>query len=172
MKDNYLIIYVLIQVVDQLFHCGVYPQFNSGLRSNYPFIEYSWIDPGSETTMDETNVMETTLQIDVQSLDQFIAIKMANELRRKLRYSDGYRRFFKQVHIIPHDVGKTSSRNFYGTNAVQRYGFDCSFSIYDCGTEYKLQKLNFEFNETTIDSIQAMNQMNGKPISADRKEEN
>ena len=94
MKDNYLIIYVLIQVVDQLFHCGVYPQFNSGLRSNYPFIEYSWIDPGSETTMDETNVMETTLQIDVQSLDQFIAIKMANELRRKLRYSDGYRRFF------------------------------------------------------------------------------
>ncbi|MBI1706559.1 hypothetical protein HYQ53_1777 [Lactobacillus crispatus] len=172
MMDNYLVIYQLIQVVNQKYHCGVYPQMNAGLRSNYPFITYDWVDPGSDVTLDETDVMEVRLQIDVQATDMYEALNTANDLRKTLAHSYGYRGFFKQAHVIPHNVSGTSSRNFYnGTQLpVYRFGFDCSFSIYRAGTIYKPEDLNFEFNETTIESIKAMNQMTGKEINV-RKEE-
>ena len=172
MMNNYLVIYILIQVVDQMFHCGVYPQMNAGLRGDYPFITYNWVDPGSDETRDESDVMQTTLQIDVQATDQFDAINMTNELRKALKYSNGYRRFFRQVHVVPHNVTGMSPRNFYsGTQkAAYRFGFDCSFSIYQAGTIYKPEDLNFEFNETTIESIKAMNPMTEKEINV-RKEE-
>ena len=172
MMDNYLVIYQLIQVVSQKYHCGVYPQINAGLRSNYPLITYEWVDPGSDVTRDETDVMEARLQIDVQSTDMYEALNMANDLRRTLAHSYGYRRFFKQAHVIPHDVNKAGSRNFYsGTQqAIYRYGFDCSFSIYQAGTIYKPDDLSFEFNEETIDSIKAMNGMNGKEIDVNKEE--
>lgn len=170
--DNYLVIYQLIQVVNQLFHCGVYPQMNSGLRSNYPFITYSWVDPGRETTLDETDVMETTLQIDIQATDMYVALRMSNELRKALAHSDGYRRFFKQASVIPHNVSQSANRDYYSgaQMAIYRYGFDCSFSIYQVGTVYKPEDFDYEFNETTIDSIKAMNSMNGKEIDIKKED--
>lgn len=173
MMDNYLVIYQLIQVVSQKYHCGVYPQINAGLRSNYPLITYEWVDPGSDVTRDETDVMEVRLQIDVQSTDMYEALNMANDLRRTLAHSYGYRRFFKQAHVIPHDVNKSGSRNFYsGTQqAIYRYGFDCSFSIYQAGTIYKPENLNFVFNESTIESIKAMSSINGKELNVNKKED-
>ena len=63
MKDHYLVIYILIQVVNQLLHCNVYPQFNAGLRDKYPFVTYSWIDAGSNTTMDDMGEMEVNIKL-------------------------------------------------------------------------------------------------------------
>lgn len=173
MKNNYLVVYTLIQVVNQMFHCGVYPQMNAGLRGDYPFVTYNWVDAGSDTTLDDTDVMETVLQIDVQSTDPSVSPDMANELRRALAHSYGYRRFFKQAHVVPHNVQGVTPRNFYNgaQQAVYRDGFDCSFSIYRAGTVYKPDDLSFEFNETTIESIKAMVPMTGKEIDVSKKEE-
>ena len=162
MMSHYLIIYILIQVVDQLFHCSVYPQYNAGLRDKYPFVTYSWIDAGSNTTMDDMGEMETTLQIDVQAKDQFEALRMITSLHKALKWSDGYRRYFKQANIIPHSVTGTNAKPSYGYgDVINDYFFECSFSLYDPETIYKPEDLNFEFNESTIESIKALNMMRG-----------
>lgn len=171
MKDHYLVIYILIQVVNQLLHCNVYPQFNAGLRDKYPFVTYSWIDAGSNTTMDDMGEMEVTLQIDVQATDQYQALEMITSLHKALKWSYGYRRYFKQAHIIPHSVSGTNAKPSYGYgDVINDYWFECSFSLYDLGTIYKPEDLNFVFNESIIESIKAMNTMNGTSIKTSKED--
>lgn len=172
LQNQYLIIFILIKVVNELLHCGVYPQYNSGLRSKYPFITYSFIDPEHDTTFDATDTMTVGLQIGVQALDEYTALNMIHRLRRALRFSSGYRRFFTQAHIIPQGNFQMNNQDFYGyQNAIYSHSFDCSFCLYQIDTTYKPEDLNFDFNEETIESIKALNTMMGYSIEAKKKED-
>ena len=170
-QDQYLIIYILSQVANEMFKCPIYPQYNAGVRDKYPFITYNFIDPEHDRNLDETDTMEVTLEIGVQSLDEFQALNMIHRLRRALRFSSGYRRFFTQAHVIPHDAKQMNNQDYYGyQNAIYSYSFDCSFSLYQVGTVYKPEDLNFVFNESTIESIKAMNALTGKSIDVSKED--
>lgn len=122
--------------------------------------------------MDDTDSMECTLEIGVQSLNEIQAINMIHDLRKALRFSSGYRRFFTQAHIVPHGAGQTNNQASYSyQNAIYSPSFDCSFSLYRTDTTYKPEDLNFDFNEETIESIKALNTMMGNSIEAKKKED-
>ena len=169
LKDQFLVQYILGEIVNQVCNCEMIEQNSIDEMEDYPFVTINWIDPGTLTTADwlgEHKQYLCSLQIDVHATQSIEALQLSEKLFNAL-HEDAYRRFFKQAHILPESITNTSNRTaLSGINYDQDFGFDCSFSIVS-GYVYQPQDLNFDVDESVIESVEAKSKAVGSTINSD-----
>lgn len=153
LKNQYLIVYILYQLVQQVCKCELVPQNNIGSQPKYPFVSYQIITAEEDTTTDVTSQLSVTLQIDCHDSDQIRANSLAHDLRSALR-SDNYRRYFRQVNIVPYGATPTSDRTTLPfVNYDQVFGFDCSFLVAHKDEVFSADDLDFTYSDEDIRTI-------------------
>lgn len=177
LKDSYLVVFVLAKVVDHLFNCKLVPFNNPGNAPDYPYVTYHPIIPLDYTTADHcTDQYYEQLQIDCHATDPNMAQQMATDLVNGLAHDENFERWFDQVNVVasalPNNGTKIQDHTaFPGINYDNAYGFYFNFLISKAGTVYQADKLKFEIEDYTIDSIRTNSKVDGDHIDA-KKEEN
>lgn len=169
LKDQFLVQYILGELVNKVCECEMVEQDSIEEMEDYPFVTFNWIDFDTPTTSDwlgEHKQYTCTMQIDVHATKSYESAKLAEKLFNAL-HEDVYRRFFKQANILPINISNTSNRTVLsGINYDQDYGFDCSFSIIG-GYVYQPSDLNFEVSDSVIESVRAKPNVIGSKINDD-----
>ncbi|RVU70013.1 MULTISPECIES: hypothetical protein [Lactobacillus] len=159
LTKNYLIVFILAKIVDQLFKCPFLPVQNSGRQTKYPFFTYQMIDAHKYSTGDNRpDQFYCRFQLDCHAVDQFEANDMAGDLLDALANRRGFRHWFEQVNVVPQlaEGNRSDIRNhtlLQGINYDNDYGFYFDFLISHADTVYQASDLNFEFDESDIGSI-------------------
>lgn len=178
LKNQYLVVFILSKLTQQVANCGIYPFNNPGDQPKYPFFTYQMINAGQYTTADHrSDQMDITLQIDAHASDQFQSSQMANDLREALYNDSSYRSFFTQADIVPYEPDISANIQdhttaIFGTNYDYMFGFDMSFQISNVGTVYEDKELNFNHDNYDIRSVRATDSINDDHIDANKKGEN
>ena len=105
-----------------------------------------------------------------------MAQQMATDLVNGLAHDENFERWFDQVNVVasalPNNGTKIQDHTaFPGINYDNAYGFYFNFLISKAGTVYQADKLKFEIEDYTIDSIRTNSKVDGDHIDA-KKEEN
>lgn len=174
LKKQYLVVFILSELVKQLFDCPLVPQNNVGEQAKYPFVTYSFTDPHQDTTADHrSDQMIVTMLFDCHTQDYFKANEMAETLRDTLVSSDGYRRYFTQADVVPQepaggsDIGDHTAQLF-GYRYDNAVGFYYAFLVSHADTTVDEKSLNFTFDESIIESVKANSLIDDDSINASK----
>lgn len=169
LKDQFLIQYILGELVNKVLKCEMVEQDSIEEMEDYPFVTFNWINFDNPTTVDwlgEHKQYICTMQVDVHANKSYQAASLAQTLYNAL-HEDVYRRFFKQANILPINITNTSNRTaLSGINYDNDFGFDCSFSIIG-GYVYQSSDLNFDVVDSAIESVRAKPNIIGSKINDD-----
>lgn len=178
LTKQYLVVFILAKLVDELLNCSLVPQNNAGEQKKFPFVTYNFVDLHRDTTYDHrADQFNCTVQIEVHHTDQFQSMEMAEKIRDAIVDSSGYRRFFTQAYVVPHEPPTNSdiqdhTISLFGMNYDYTFGFDYSFMVSRADITWTDEDLNFDYDgEPAIESIKATNKDDGKTIKAEKKEE-
>lgn len=178
LTKQYLVVFILANLVDQLLKCSLVPQNNAGEQKKYPFVTYNFVDLHRDTTADhKEDQFDCTIQIEVHHNKFYESMEMAEKLRKAIVNSSEYRRFFTQAYVVPHEP-RTSSDiqdhtvSLFGINYDYTFGFDYDFQISHADITWNEKDLNF-VNEGNpmITSVEVTNKLDGKTIKTSKKEE-
>lgn len=178
LRKQYLVVFILSKLTEQLIDCSLVPQNNAGEQKKYPFVTYNFVEAHRDTTYDHRpDQFDCTLQIEAHSNDQYKSMELVEKLREALVDLDGYRRFFTQAYVVPHEPSTNSSIqdhtiSMFGITYDYTFGFDYAFTVGHADTEFKEEDLNFEYDgEPAIESIKAVNALDNTEIRADKEGE-
>lgn len=178
LTKSYLVVFILAKVVGHLFGCKLVPFNNAGNQPNYPYVTYHPITTHNYSTSDyRPDQYYVQFQIDCHAIDAIQASDMAIDLLEALTNRSGYRYWFEQANVVPSPLDEKKSNiqdhtTLPGINYDNSYGFYFNFLISHADTVYKMEDLNFDFNESNIESIQVDGSVgNQKMIINDEKEE-
>lgn len=168
LRDQYLLAYILGQLVSQLFSCDLILQDQVDDRPSYPFVTFNFIAIENDETSDwieEGRIYTTEIQLDCHARDFYEANSMASKLLESLR-GPIYRNYFEQADIVLRRAYGVSNRTVLeGTNYDYDVGFDAQFAI-----RSKLwTKDQFVFVPQNLIGIEALsvgNSNSGKQIDA------
>lgn len=169
-----LALFILQEVSKQAINCKVVPANRTPPTEEYPVVTYNIVVPETETTGDwlgEERQYTAVVQLDVHSTRQLEAMTLSQRLYEAL-HDTGYIRFFKQVNILPTQITNTSNRTVLtAENYDQDFGFDCSFLI--TGTKkYNAPELDYEYSKTDIQSVHAVDKLEGDTFDASKSDKN
>lgn len=178
LNKQYLVVFILAKLVDQLLNCSLVPQNNAGEQKRYPFVTYNFVDLHRDTTADhKADQFDCTIQIEVHHNNQFQSMGMAEKLRNAIVSSSEYRRFFTQAYVVPHEPQTSSdiqdhTVSLFGINYDYTFGFDYDFQVSHADITWDDKDLKF-VNEgnPTITSVEIVNNLDGRAIETDKKEE-
>lgn len=132
LRDQYLLAYILGQLVSQLFDCDLILQDQVDDRPSYPFVTFNFISFENDETSDwieEGRIYNTEIQLDCHARDFYGANSMASKLFESLR-GPIYRNYFEQADIVLRRAYGVSNRTVLeGTNYDYDVGFDAQFAI-------------------------------------------
>lgn len=132
LRDQYLLAYILGQLVNQLFSCDLILQDQVDDRPSYPFVTFNFITIENNETSDwieEGRIYTTDVQLDCHARDFYKANSMASKLLESLR-GPIYRNYFEQADIVLRRAYGVSNRTVLeGTNYDYDVGFDAQFAI-------------------------------------------
>lgn len=178
LTKQYLVVFVLANLVDQLLNCSLVPQNNAGEQKRYPFVTYNFVDLHRDTTADhKSDQFDCTLQIEVHANDLMKSMSMAEQLRDALVSDNGYREYFTQAYVVPHEPDTNSdiqdhTISLFGINYDYTIGFDYGFQVSHAELIWQDADLNFtNRGNPEITSVEVVNKFDGKSIKADMKKE-
>lgn len=132
LRDQYLLAYILGQLVSHLFSCDLILQYQVDDRSSYPFVTFNFISLENDETSDwieEGRIYTADIQLDCHARDFYQANNMASKLLESLR-GPIYRSYFEQADIVLRQTYDMSNRTVLeGTNYDYDVGFDAQFAI-------------------------------------------
>ena len=172
LSDHFLVAFIFGNLVNQVLGCDAILQDQVTDRQEYPFVTFNFVILDQEETSDwkHGHNYRTMMQIDCHATDAFSAMSMAQKLYESL-HMEGYRRFFTQAHVVPQNIDRTASRTILeGINYDYDYGFDVTYLL-QSGVTYQAQDLSFVFNETTIESTNAVDMTTNSNVYV-KKEDN
>lgn len=132
LRDQYLLAYILGQLVDQLFGCSLILQDQVDDRQSYPFVTFNFITIEKDETSDwieEGRIYTADVQLDCHARGFYKANSMASKLFESLR-GPIYRNYFEQADIVLRRTYDVSNRTMLeDTNYDYDVGFDAQFAI-------------------------------------------